>query len=214
MLKDLKVFVVLGLLLLVGLGVSVHLRISSKTDWQQIASQASVEISQDGTCSGGLIEANIVLTASHCVTMGKEGEYLTVNVQGKDYLARVKKIDREKDLALLEIPGVKFTGAVRIAEEQGKIKDGICTVGNPRNRLPDTLTCGVISFLDRKVEKIAQKFTQLDLSSAPGNSGGMILNEKGEIIGVLVRGIAGDFEFAGQYVFATTLKDIKEFLNA
>lgn len=186
---------------------------TAPTQWQKIVDLASVEVVQDGSCSGVLVAENTVLTASHCITVGKEDEFLTVNVQGKEYIARVNKINRDSDLALLVIPGVTFKGAVKIAFEQGKILDKVCAIGNPRAILPDTVTCGIISYIDREIKDIKHKLLQVDLSGAPGNSGGGLFNAYGELIGILTNAYATPYEWGGQYVFGTNLKDIKEFLS-
>ncbi len=183
------------------------------TNWQGIIDQASAEVYGAGACSGTLIGDNDILTASHCILKGKEADLLKVDLQGKEYLARVVKIDREKDLALLVIPGVTFKNAVKLAEDPAKLLENIYVVGNPRNMFPDTITQGVVSFVDRVLPDLKGKWLQLDVTAAPGNSGGMIANEHGELVGVLVMAATTPYEFAGHYIFAVTLENVKEFLK-
>lgn len=174
---------------------------------------ASVEV--NGGCSGSLISETEILTAAHCTEFGKR-VINRVKVKDSEFNAYIKKIDVSKDLVVLVVPGVHFQGALKIAESQGELGDTMLMMGNPRAQAPDSLVKGIISYLDRKdVHKgqggIWEYLTQYHAYAAPGSSGSAIVNEKGEIIGVLVTGYGAD-NYGGDIVFGVRWVDIKEFL--
>jgi S1-C subfamily serine protease len=205
-------------------------------DFETIIQTVSVGIdSQPGICSGVVISENKILTAGHCVgrklkaewkkdypTRGDLGGCLScdddvtveVTINNQTLLARVFKYDESQDMAILIVPGVKFKSWMVIAEEGLKIGDELYTVGNPRGLLPHTVTKGIVSANNRLIKELKLKLLQMDLTAAPGNSGGMVLNSKGELVGILIAGLFNaQSEFAGQYAFAITIENMKKFLE-
>lgn len=162
-------------------------------------------------CSGVAISKTEILTAGHCTEFGQLKEF-QINVDGKIVTAYLKRVSKDKDLAVLFVPKETFKVWINLAKEQGKLGDDIWVIGNPRAKYPDTITKGIWSFFKR-VSSDGAVLNQMDISGAPGNSGSMVINSSGELVGILVRGIAGSMEFAGQYCWAVMLKDIKEFVK-
>ncbi len=105
------------------------------------------------------------------------------------------------DLALLKmIDPPKFIKGIPFSKKPFVIGETVYTIGNPKD-LGTSLSKGSISRLDEKT-------LQCDLTVNPGNSGGPVLNEDGECIGV----ISYKKEDVEGYAFAVPISQIKSFL--
>ncbi|MBI5476852.1 MAG: tetratricopeptide repeat protein [Ignavibacteriales bacterium] len=91
-------------------------------------------------------------------------------------------IDVEKDILILKIKEKKFP-AVKIGDTKTlKIGQRIYAIGSPMG-LENTISEGIISGL-RSYEEINRNFIQITASISHGSSGGAVLNDKGELIGI------------------------------
>ena len=140
----------------------------------------------NGAGSGVIIsEDGYILTNNHVV----EGQS-TVKVTTSDkqqYDATVVGTDDKTDIAVLKIDASGLTPAV-IGDSDGLVVgETAVAVGNPLGTLGGTVTDGIISALDREVTVNNQTMTLLQMSAAvsPGNSGGGLFNERGELIGIV-----------------------------
>jgi S1-C subfamily serine protease len=191
-------------------------------DFAKQIDETSVEVTimAGGSCSGTIIDDHTVLTAGHCSNFGDWKDF-TVNVQGKELIARLRKFDKDKDLAVLDVPGVKFKHWVKIAEHEPTLADDVWCVGNPGGKLPDTITKGIVSFVNRISKDLGlnNKRNQMDCAIHLGNSGGGIFNSKGELIGVVSSGMmfrdqfGNVLQFGTSHMFAITVSDIRDFLD-
>jgi S1-C subfamily serine protease len=158
-----------------------------------------------GTGSGFLFTPDgYVLTNSHVVRAGartlKEGRSLRHQVSlgdGREFEARLAGDDPDTDLALLCIDGMS-RGALpwlalgRSAElRRGEIA---IAIGNPLG-FAHTVTAGIVSALGRSMRSITGRLIpdviQTDAALNPGNSGGPLLNSRGEVVGVNTAVIPG-----------------------
>jgi S1-C subfamily serine protease len=110
---------------------------------------------------------------------------------GERIPAKVVGYDKNFDLALLktemDVPYVfSFSGS-----DAPELGSGIFAIGSPGG-LTQTLTSGTVSAYARSVQPMAGSL-QIDVPINPGNSGGPLLNEDGEVIGVVFAGVQ-DFE--------------------
>jgi S1-C subfamily serine protease len=101
------------------------------------------------------------------------------------YTAKIIGTDRNSDLALLkieteeELPYLAFGDSDRSA-----VGEWVLAVGNPFN-LTSTVTAGIISAKSRSISTANNlSFIQTDAAVNPGNSGGALVNTKGELIGI------------------------------
>jgi serine protease Do len=127
----------------------------------------------------------LVLTNHHVVAGGRRGSRVQVVVHdGRIFDAEVVKRGRELDLALLRIeeaPGdlpaapVGDSGALRVGQL-------VYAIGHPWGRL-GAVTAGIVSGLD-VVRGGKARYVQSDVALAPGNSGGPLLNARGEVVGI------------------------------
>lgn len=118
-----------------------------------------------------------ILTNAHVVDSEDDNYVLYKN---KKIAAKVLKINKSVDLALLKIEEV--TDAFELCKEQFNISEEVFAIGTPIDKsLNKTITKGIIS-AKRKINVV--DFIQTDVSINSGNSGGPLLNNKGQVIGI------------------------------
>ena len=139
---------------------------------------------QVGTGSGVIIsEDGYIVTNNHVVQDASE---LEVTLNNKDtYKAKLIGTDSKMDIALLKIDtGSKLPYAVFGDSDGVKVGEWVLAVGNPYN-LTSTVTAGIVSAKARNLDqKGIQSFIQTDAAVNPGNSGGALVNTRGELIGI------------------------------
>ena len=147
--------------------------------------QGTKKYEQVGTGSGVIISADgYIVTNNHVIDGASELE-ITLNNK-KKYKAVLVGTDAANDIALLKIesntnfPYVPFANSDNI-----KIGEWVLAVGNPYN-LTSTVTAGIVSAKGRDLEgnRNIESFIQTDAAVNPGNSGGALVNGRGELIGI------------------------------
>ena len=137
--------------------------------------------------SGFIVQQNgYILTNYHVI---KNATRITVTIPGyQEISARVVTVDQEKDLALLQV-SLKNLSALPIASsETVQVLDSITVLGYP---LPSELGTA-LSASDGKVNAVRDgrnggtQLFQIDANVNPGNSGGPLLNNHGEVVGIIV----------------------------
>lgn len=140
---------------------------------------------QKGIGTGFIIdEDGYILTNQHVIDQASE---IIVNVDGKEYKAKVVGQDYEMDLAVLKIESkTKFASLKMGDSNQIRAGEWVVAIGNPYG-LDHTVTAGVISAKGRPLSidgRVYKNLIQTDAAINPGNSGGPLLNTKGEVIGI------------------------------
>tara|TARA_A100001015_G_scaffold300376_1_gene385701 strand:- start:43 stop:1239 length:1197 start_codon:yes stop_codon:yes gene_type:complete len=110
-------------------------------------------------------------------------------VDGKETLFRVIATDKTNDVAVLKTD-YKSRNFIKINEEGAKLGENVIAVGYPlAGRLSDSvkITRGIVSSLSGVDNNIGQ--IQIDAALQPGNSGGPVLNESGELVGIASAGL-------------------------
>ena len=140
---------------------------------------------QVGTGSGVIISADgYVVTNNHVIDGANEIE-VTLNNK-KVYKAELIGSDKNDDIALLkiktdtELPFITFANSDNV-----KVGEWVLAVGNPYN-LTSTVTAGIVSAKGRDLDGNGSidSFIQTDAAVNPGNSGGALVNTRGELIGI------------------------------
>lgn len=174
---------------------------------------------QVGTGSGVIIsEDGYIVTNNHVVKDASEIE-ITLNNK-KSYKAKLIGTDSKMDIALLKIDADEKLPYTAFANSDSvKIGEWVLAVGNPYN-LTSTVTAGIVSAKARNLDTSGiQSFIQTDAAVNPGNSGGALVNTRGELIGIntMISSMTGSYV---GYSFAVPsniarkiIEDIMEFGN-
>ncbi|AWH83602.1 serine protease [Flavobacterium album] len=139
---------------------------------------------QVGTGSGVIITADgYIVTNNHVVQNASELE-VTLN-NNQTYKATLVGTDSKMDIALLKVETKdKLPFATFGNSDEIKVGEWVLAVGNPYN-LTSTVTAGIVSAKARNLSKDGiQSFIQTDAAVNPGNSGGALVNTRGELIGI------------------------------
>jgi Do/DeqQ family serine protease len=142
------------------------------------------EQTQIGTGSGVIItEDGYIVTNNHVIQDATELE-VTLN-NNKSYQAKLVGTDSKMDIALLKIDAdEKLPYTVFGDSDEIKVGEWVLAVGNPYN-LNSTVTAGIVSAKARNLANDGiQSFIQTDAAVNPGNSGGALVNTRGELIGI------------------------------
>ena len=174
---------------------------------------------QVGTGSGVIIsEDGYIVTNNHVVKNASEIE-ITLNNK-KSYPAKLIGTDSKMDIALLKITTEeKLPYSAFANSDSVKIGEWVLAVGNPYN-LTSTVTAGIVSAKARNLDTGGiQSFLQTDAAVNPGNSGGALVNTRGELIGINTMISSPTGSYTG-YSFAIPsnitrkiIEDIMEFGN-
>jgi len=146
----------------------------------RIASPTVVTISTGrGSGSGTIVSPDgLILTNEHVVRSSRGGVVSVSTTAAKRYTGQVIATDRKNDLALVRLNTSDRFPTVRLANS-GSIQVGarVFAIGSPFG-LSGTLTTGILSRISPTGD------LQTDAALNPGNSGGPLLNSRGELIGV------------------------------
>lgn len=138
--------------------------------------------------SGVLISADgHLVTNSHVVHGGKSVE--VVLADGKSYEAKLLAENIPQDLAVLKIEGQDFPYLDFGDSSALEVGEPVMAIGNPLGEFSGTVTTGVVSALNRELELESGKMydlIQTDAAINHGNSGGALVNNRGELIGINV----------------------------
>jgi len=162
--------------------------------------------------SGVIISENgYIVTNNHVINNANEIE-ITLN-NNKKYKAKLIGIDCSTDIALLKIkesglPYLKFGNSDTL-----QVGEWVMAVGNPF-KLKSTVTTGIVSAKARNIKIINDKmsiesFIQTDAAVNTGNSGGALVNLKGELIGINTAIATSTGNFSG-YSFAIPASIVKK----
>ncbi len=149
------------------------------------------------TGSGIIIsEDGYILTNNHVVSSSEAEAYyqvseatkVTVTLFNDDtkYEATIVGTDEETDLAVIKIDATGLTPAEFADSDSIKVGEFAMAVGSPLG-LQSTITCGVVSAVNREVtDSDGKTYTliQTDAAINAGNSGGALVNSEGKVIGV------------------------------
>ncbi|WP_455538089.1 serine protease HtrA [Terrisporobacter sp.] len=149
----------------------------------------SIPTETEGVGTGIIVDSNgYILTNSHVIS---DGEAKSVNVlfnDGSSIDGKVLWYDSQLDLAIVKVNKTGLTPAELGNSDKVTIGDISIAIGNPLGLdLQRTVTQGIISGLDRTIKTEQGTMTgliQTDASINAGNSGGPLLNENGQVIGI------------------------------
>src|SRR3954447_20869002 len=137
-----------------------------------------------GAGSGFIIDADgSILTNNHVVD---RAERITVKLSdGRSMRARLIGADPDTDIALIKVDGQSGLPVAPLGDSATlRMGEWVCAIGNPLG-YEHTVTVGVVSFLGRKLFDMSlDNYIQTDAAINFGNSGGPLINSRGEVIGI------------------------------
>jgi len=166
---------------------------------------------QEGSGSGVIISGDGYIITNNHVIEGAEKLRVTLN-NNKDYEATVVGRDPSTDIAVIKIDEEALPAIVWGNSDDVRIGQWVIAVGNPFD-LTSTVTAGIVSAKARNINLLSRErnngeevfpvesFLQTDAAVNPGNSGGALVNTKGELIGINTAIQSRTGAFAG-YSFA------------
>ena len=139
---------------------------------------------QVGTGSGVVISSDGYIITNNHVIKGATEIQITLNNK-KVYTAKLIGKDAKNDIALVKIEATDLPFMTFANSDNILIGEWVLAVGNPYN-LTSTVTAGIVSAKGRDLEgnNNMESFIQTDAAVNPGNSGGALVNTRGELIGI------------------------------
>jgi serine protease Do len=140
--------------------------------------------SDRGSGSGFLLSPDGDILTNHHVVDGAD-RLMVKLADGRSLRARVVGSDPDTDVALIKIDGVAGLPVVELGDSATlRVGEWVCAIGNPLG-YEHTVTVGVVSFLGRKLfDESLDNYIQTDAAIDFGNSGGPLINTRGEVIGI------------------------------
>jgi len=164
--------------------------ITLKTTVQDIFGQS---YQQEGAGTGFIITNDgLILTNKHVVS-DAAAKYTVVTTEGKSYDATVQSLDPVYDLAVIKIDAKNLPVVELGNSDDLQVGQWVVAIGNALGRFENTVTAGVISAKDRSIEasdssggstESISNLLQTDAAINSGNSGGPLVNLKGQVVGI------------------------------
>lgn len=166
-----------------------------------------------GIGSGVIITPDGYIVTNHHVIKGASEVEITLN-NNETYQAEVIGSAPDSDLALLKIDAQDLNYISFGDSDHINLGEWVLAVGNPFN-LTSTVTAGIISAKGRILSEsntMIQSFIQTDAAVNPGNSGGALVNAKGELIGINTAITSRTGSYVG-YSFAIPSNNVKKIVE-
>ena len=154
-------------------------------------------------------EDGYIITNNHVI----EGAS-TINVtfnDGKSYEASLVAADSQSDIAVLKIDADGLTPVSFNDSDSLSVGDLAVVIGNPLGTLAGTATEGIVSGLEREITIDGKSMTLIQVSASvnPGNSGGGVFDQQGNLIGLVVAKSSGsDVEGLGFAIPSNTVQSV------
>lgn len=138
---------------------------------------------REGAGSGVIISTDGYIVTNNHVVEGADELTVTLN-DNKEYSARIIGTDKTTDLALIKITASNLPALPIGDSDKLKVGEWVLAVGNPFN-LNSTVTAGIVSAKARSLGANGiESFIQTDAAINAGNSGGALVNTRGELVGI------------------------------
>ena len=138
---------------------------------------------REGSGSGVIISTDGYIVTNNHVVDGADELTVTLN-DNKEYSARIIGTDKTTDLALIKISATNLPAMPIGDSDKLKVGEWVLAVGNPFN-FNSTVTAGIVSAKARSLGANGiESFIQTDAAINSGNSGGALVNTRGELVGI------------------------------
>ena len=178
------------------------------------------QIEAEGMGSGFIInEDGYILTNYHVI---EKANKITVTLStGETVNAEIVNYDENQDIAMIRITdeGVKMPAVAELGDSDAlQVGEEVMAIGTPLSEtLSHTATKGIVSALNREVqisENLSLNLIQTDAAINNGNSGGPLINTKGQVIGINQSKLSSSTSSSSASVegigFAIPINDIKD----
>lgn len=166
-----------------------------------------------GAGSGVILSPDGLIVTNNHVIEGASEVQVTLN-NNKTYVADVLGTAPDNDIALLKIDATDLDFLAFGDSNAVDIGEWVLAVGNPFN-LTSTVTAGIVSAKARDLgnsDSNFQSFIQTDAAVNPGNSGGALVNVRGELVGINTAITSQTGSFIG-YSFAIPSNNAKKIVE-
>lgn len=163
----------------------------------------------EGAGSGVIVSSDGYIVTNNHVIENARSVVVTL-ADGTTYPAEVIGADAVTDLAVVKIDASQLTTAVLGDSDNIQVGDAVVAIGNPLGSLGGSATNGIISALNREITIDNETMYLLQTNAAvnPGNSGGGLFNDRGELIGIVnAKSSGSDIEGLG---FAIPINDVQK----
>lgn len=170
---------------------------------------------QEGVGSGVIMTNDGYIVTNNHVVEGSSEIEVTLNDK-RTFKAKLIGADPNTDIALIKIDAEKLPVIAFGNSDSLKVGEWVLAVGNPFN-LTSTVTAGIVSAKARNINIINTKmriesFIQTDAAVNPGNSGGALVNTRGELVGINSAIASQTGSYAG-YAFAVPVSIVQKVVS-
>jgi len=211
-----SIITIIGLLIVVGsIFLYANLQKNKKTwpDIIQETKKAVVIIKTPNSIGSGFLVSpdGLIITNSHVIQNNSDVEVIFNSKESKK-ASIIKNGIVPLDIAILKVAGENYDFLTLADSNNCKEGEEVVAIGAPL-ALSETVTKGIISNCNRqlKAELSDIKYIQTDVPVNPGNSGGPLINSKGEVLGILTWKIAE--KNSEGLNFAIAINVAKDFMN-
>jgi len=170
---------------------------------------------REGVGSGVIISNDGYIVTNNHVVEGSTDIEVTLNDK-RTFKAKVIGSDPNTDIALIKVDAKDLPIIAFGNSDELKVGEWVLAVGNPFN-LTSTVTAGIVSAKARNIQIIDSKmaiesFIQTDAAVNPGNSGGALVNTRGELVGINAAIASQTGSYAG-YAFAIPVSIVQKVVS-
>jgi serine protease Do len=140
---------------------------------------------REGSGSGFIIDPSGLILTNYHVIVGADRVTVTLG-DGRAFRADVVGVDPAIDVALLKVRAPAPLPVVVLGDSETlRVGEWVCAIGNPLGVYVHSVTVGVVSFLGRKLfDQGLDAYIQTDAAISVGNSGGPLINARGQVVGI------------------------------
>jgi serine protease Do len=140
---------------------------------------------REGSGSGCIIDPSGFVLTNHHVVSGADRVTVTLS-DGRIFKADIVGVDPVIDVALLQVHSRDPLPVAPLGNSDTlRVGEWVCAIGNPLGVYVHSVTVGVVSFLGRKLfDRVLDAYIQTDAAISFGNSGGPLINARGQVVGI------------------------------
>ena len=168
---------------------------------------------QRGSGSGVIIRPDGYIVTNNHVVAGATSIQVTLN-NNQQYEATVVGTDPATDVAIIKVDATNLPAIALGNSDALRLGEWVLAIGSPLGaQLRSTITAGIVSAKGRSMpdnsgEFKIESFIQTDAAVNPGNSGGALVNKKGELVGINTAIVSQTGSYTG-YSFAVPVNIVK-----